>query len=307
MLVQARTLPARSAHVIVLGNEKGGVGKSTIAMHAAIALLHLGQRVATLDLDLRQKSLTHYVDNRGHWARQSRTQLSMPSHFCIPRGCTQNLEDNEAIEFTGFVDALTAVEDDHDFIVIDTAGSDSHLTRLAHSMANTLITPLNDSFLDFDVLASVDPATYAVTGESHYARIVREARQQRRLADGIQMDWIVLRNRISTLDSHSNERMDAGLEELGQRLGFRSGTGLAERPVYREFFPRGLTVADEVAESTHGVRPNFSHGAARDELMNLLGELKLPLDERGQRRAAAQAEWTASGQGPIEVHDILAE
>jgi chromosome partitioning protein len=276
-------------------------------MHVAIALLGLGQRVATLDLDLRQKSLTHYVDNRRLWARQCRTELSMPSHSCVPRGCTQSLDDNEAIEFTAFVDALTAIEDSHDFIVIDTAGSDSHLTRLAHSMANTLITPLNDSFLDFHVLASIDPATYAVTGESHYARMVREARQQRRLADGIQLDWVVVRNRLSALDARMNERMAAGLAELGSRLGFRSGTGLAERGVYREFFPRGLTAADAVAESTHGTRPNSAHAAAYDELMNLLGELNLPLDERGQRRVAAQAEWVTSRQAPIEVHEIIAE
>ena len=113
MLVQASTLRPRSAHVIVLGNEKGGVGKSTIAMHLAIALSNLGQRVATIDLDLRQKSLTHYVENRRQWARHCRVELATPTHFCVPRGCTQNLEDNEAIEFTGFVDALTSVEDSH--------------------------------------------------------------------------------------------------------------------------------------------------------------------------------------------------
>jgi chromosome partitioning protein len=293
--------------VIVLGNEKGGVGKSTIAMHVAIALSNLGQRVATIDLDLRQKSLTHYVENRCQWARHCRVELATPTHFCVPRGCTQNLEDNEAIEFTGFVDALTSVEDSHDFIVIDTAGSDGHLTRLAHSMANTLITPINDSFIDFDVLASVDPAGYAITGESHYAHLVREARQQRRLADGIQLDWLVVRNRVSTLDGRTNERVLAGLEELGQRVGFRSGEGLAERLVYREFFPRGLTVVDEVAESTHGVSPNMSHAAARAELMRLMGELKLNFDERQQRRAAAHAEWVASREVPMEVHEIIAD
>ena len=88
----------------------------------------------------------------------------------MPRGTTQKLDENETIEFTGFVDALTMVEQTHNFIVIDTAGIDTHLTRLAHSMANTLITPLNDSFVDFSVLGTVDPETYSVTGESHYAQ-----------------------------------------------------------------------------------------------------------------------------------------
>src|SRR5437016_3298451 len=140
MLVQAGGRRAASAHVIVLGNEKGGAGKSTLAMHVAVALMNFGQRVATIDLDLRQKSLTHYVENRRVWAKHSGIPRATPEHFSVPRGATQKLEDNEAIEFTGFVDSLTAVEQTHDFIVVDTAGSDSHLTRLAHSLADTLIT-----------------------------------------------------------------------------------------------------------------------------------------------------------------------
>src|SRR6266511_2801278 len=150
MLVQASRRRPAAAHVIVLGNEKGGAGKSTIAMHVAVALMNFGQRVATVDLDLRQKSFTDYIENRRVWAKRSGNGLTIPSHFCVLRGSTLKLEDNEAIEFTGFVDALTAVEQTHDFIVVDTAGSDSHLTRLAHSMADTLITPLNDSFVDFE-------------------------------------------------------------------------------------------------------------------------------------------------------------
>ena len=177
----------------------------------------------------------------------------------MPRGTTQKLDDNETIEFTGFVDVLTMVEQTHDFIVIDTAGSDSHLTRLAHSMANTLITPLNDSFVDFTVLGTVDPETYSVTGESHYARMVREARQQRRLADGAQMDWVVVRNRVSTLESRNKQRMRHGLGELSARLGFRIAEPLGDRVIYREFFPRGITALDKLDEKTLGARPALSH------------------------------------------------
>ena len=68
MLMQASARRSASAHVIVIGNEKGGTGKSTVSMHLAIALLNMGQRVATIDLDSRQKSLTHYVENRRAWA-----------------------------------------------------------------------------------------------------------------------------------------------------------------------------------------------------------------------------------------------
>jgi chromosome partitioning protein len=291
----------------VLGNEKGGAGKSTIAMHVAIALLKIGQKVATIDLDLRQRSLTGYIENRRGWSKRSGVHLGLPEHHCVARGTTQKVDDNETIEFAGFVDALTAVEQTHDFIVIDTAGADGHLTRLAHSMANTLITPLNDSFVDFSLLGTVDPETYAVTGESHYARMVRECRQQRRLADGVQMDWVVVRNRVSSLDSRNKQRIGKGLGELALRLGFRVADPLGDRVIYRESFPRGITAVDNLDEKTLGTRPTLSHITARQEIMNLMEALKLPLDARGRKRAAAHAEWTAARRQPLDVHDVIAE
>src|SRR5712691_9920912 len=269
MLMQANRRRSTSAHVVVLGNEKGGAGKSTIAMHVAVALMNFGQRVATIDLDLRQKSFTTYIENRRAWAKQSGSGLTTPTHFSVPRGSSAKSDDNEAIEFSAFADALTAVEQTHNFIVVDTAGSDSHLTRLAHSMADTLITPLNDSFVDFAVLGTVDPATYIVTGENHYAKMVREARQQCRLVDGVQMDWVVLRNRLSMLDSRNKRRIVRGVSDLAARLGFRSNDALAERVVYREFFPRGLTALDNLDEKTLGTRPSLAHLTARQELMSL--------------------------------------
>jgi chromosome partitioning protein len=291
----------------VLGNEKGGAGKSTIAMHIAVALLNLGQRVATVDLDLRQRSFTSYIENRRTWAKRSGSELTMPEHHCVARGTTQKLDDNETIEFSGFVDILTAVEQTHNFIVVDTAGTDGHLTRLAHSMANTLVTPLNDSFVDFNVLGTVDPETYAVTGESHYARMVRETRTQRRLVDGVQMDWVVVRNRVSPLDSRNKQRIARGIGELATRLGFRTAEPLGDRVIYRELFPRGITALDALDEKTLGMRPTLSHLTAQKELMSLLETLKLPIDERAQQRAAARAEWKLARARPLDTHDLIAE
>src|SRR3954453_15692465 len=189
MLVEPTARTATSAHVVVLGNEKGGSGKSTTATHIAIALMNVGQRVATIDLDSRQRSLTRNMENRRLWARHARVDLKVPLHFCVARGAALRLDENEAIEFAGFAEAVTAVEHSHDFVVVDTPGTDSYLTRLAHSMADTLITPLNDSFFDLDVIGTVDATSYAVTGESHYSEMVRNARKQRRLIDGSRMDW----------------------------------------------------------------------------------------------------------------------
>jgi chromosome partitioning protein len=305
MLVQASKGPHKSAYVVVVGNEKGGSGKSTTAIHIAIALLKSGQRVATIDLDSRQKSLSHYVENRQAWSRRGKLDLEVPQNFCIERREGVRADDNERAEFDSFAETIATLEHSHDFVVIDTPGNDGYLMRLAHAMADTLITPLNDSFVDFDVLGTVDPQTYALTGTSHYAEMVREARRHRRRVDQEATDWVVVRNRLSTLGSRNKRLLAEGLHDLGLRLGFRSTEGFAERVIYREFFPRGLTALDDMNESTLGTRPNLSHVTAREEVQALLATLKLPIDEKGKRRAAARSEWFASLDRPIEVHDVL--
>ncbi len=231
----------------------------------------------------------------------------MPEHYRIGRGEALRIDENEATEFASFAVAITAIEHTHDFVVIDTPGADSYLTRLAHSMADTLVTPLNDSFVDFDVLASVDPQTFAVTGTSHYAEMVREARRQRRIVDGKTIDWVVVRNRLSQLGSRNKKLVGEGVNELARQLGFRFVDGFAERVVYREFFPRGLCALDDIDEETLGARPSMSHLTARQEVEGLLAALRLPLDERGRRRAQARAEWATNAQVPLDNHGLLAE
>jgi chromosome partitioning protein len=305
MSVESSVRP-RSAFCVVLGNEKGGSGKSTVAMHVAIALLKAGQRVATIDLDSRQKSFTHYIENRRAWTQHAKLNLELPQHYCISRSEGAQVADNEAAEFNEFAQAIDAVEHSHDFIVIDTPGHDSYLMRLAHSMADTLITPLNDSFVDFDVLGTVDPVTFAVAGTSHFSDMVREARRERRIVDHATIDWIVVRNRLSMLGSRNKRLVGDGLQALSLRLGFRAVDGLAERVIFREFYPRGLTALDNLDEDTLGTRPSMSHVTAREEVESLLRLLKLPLDERGLRRAAAKQEWFAAQANPLELHDIIA-
>ena len=306
MLVQPINESPQSAHVVVLGNEKGGSGKSTTALHIAVALLKVGQRVATIDLDGRQKSFTHYIENRRDWGARARVSLELPTHYCVSRVETGSVEANEAAELESFSRAVSAIERTHDVVIIDTPVNDTYLMRLAHSMADTLVTPLNDSFVDFDVLARLDPENFSVTGESHYAEMVREARRQRRLVDGRMTDWIVVRNRLSALGSRNKKLVGDGIAELGKRMGFRSVDGFAERVVYREFFPRGLTALDDLDEATLGTRPNLSHITAREEVVALLNALHLPLSENGKRRAAARAEWYSVMDQPLQVHDVIA-
>jgi chromosome partitioning protein len=305
MLLQATSGIPRSAHVIVLGNEKGGSGKSTTAMHITVGLLKAGQKVATIDLDSRQKTFTHYIDNRRENARRTGLGLEMPNHYCVARAEGVRVDENEAAEFANFAAAISEVEHAYDFVVIDSPGNDTYPMRLAHSMADTLITPLNDSFLDFDVLGTVDAATFEVTGVSHYAKMVRHARRQRRLVDGGLTDWIVIRNRLAPLASRNKKLVGDCLDRLGLRLGFRRTDGLSERVVFREFFPHGLTALDDFDGTALGARQNLAHLTARQEVERLIGELKLPIDERGRRRAAARAEWIAVQDKALDLDDLL--
>ena len=305
--VSTASKSTRSAHVIVLANEKGGSGKTTSAMHVITSLLKAGQKVASIDADSRQKSLTHYVANRRRWSKKTGVRLELPNHFAIERASGPSVDENEAAEFAAFAAAVNGVENTHDFVVVDTPASDSYLMRLAHAMADTLITPLNDSFVDFDVLASIDPESYEVTGISHYADVVREARRQRRIVEEQETDWIVMRNRVGQFETRNGRNVADGLIDLSRRLNFRVSEGFSERVIYRELFPRGLTVLDTLDEVTLGSRPNLSHLAARQEVRNLLDSLRLPIDERGQRRAAARAEWMRSSGQPLDGTDMIAE
>ena len=294
-----------SAHVIVVGNEKGGSGKSTVALHVAVGLLKAGQRVATIDLDARQQSLTRYFKNRRAWAVHSGLDLELPVRFCIEHGRTMQIADNEAFECQRFIEAAAALHRSVDFIIIDTPGTDSYLSRLAHSIADTLITPMNDSLVDFDVLGFVEPATYAVTGVAHYAAMVREARRKRRQLDGREIDWILVRNRRTGLASRNTQVITGCLRELSLKLGFRAIDGFIERSIYREFFLRGVTALDPSASSEFGTRKSPGRIAALEEVKSLLDQLKLPLDEQARRRAANRAEWSRQAGEPLQEDELF--
>ena len=283
----------RFPRVIVVGNEKGGSGKSTVAIHIAVALMKMGQSVATIDLDSRQSSFTHYIASRRAWAERIGRDLGIPNHVCLDDELIPADSDEPAERAKKLTDIVAKFANDCNYIVIDTPGHDSFLSRLAHSMADTLITPLNDSFVDLSVLGTFDPETFALVTTSHYANMVEEARGQRQQRDNSATDWIVMRNRLSTFGSSRNKRLvGAGLQELSKRLNFRLIDGLAERVIFREFYPRGLTAVDDIDDITLGTRPTMSHVTARLEMENLLrtvlqGGLTQGEDIAGHSRDAA--------------------
>jgi chromosome partitioning protein len=264
-----RGAPAR---VIVVGNEKGGSGKSTVAMHAAIALAKAGQSVATIDLDTRQRSLTRYIENRRIWARQLDRRLEIPEHFSFGT-VNYPTASEEAAGCRALKETVEMAARRYGFVVIDTPGHDSYLSRCAHSLADILVTPLNDSFVDLDVLGTVDPGTLQITSISHYAHMVEQARGQRRTRDHGRIDWIVLRNRLSTLSSRNKRLVGEGLQDLSRRLNFRHVDGLAERMIFRELYPRGLTAVDDLDQAMLQARPTMSHVTARLEMLKLLEEM----------------------------------
>ena len=253
---------AQQAHLIVLGNEKGGSGKSTTAVHIAVALAHTGATVGVIDLDARQRTAARYLENRAAFAAKRSLDLVQPEVAVIADG------DGDVAKLAAQREAWMA----KDYIVIDTPGRDSPLARAALSAADTLVTPMNDSFVDFDLIGQVDPETYKVSRPSFYAELVWQSRQKRARADGGTVDWVVLRNRLSTLEARNMKRVAGALEELAKRVGFRVVPGLSERVIFRELFPRGLTLLDVAALEDFSV----SHIAALLELQALVGGLRLP-------------------------------
>jgi chromosome partitioning protein len=270
--MQANSAPG--VRVIVVANEKGGSGKSTVAANVAVALLQAGQHVATVDLDCRQRSLTHTIENRQAWAQQRGKVLPMPTHVCFDADGAWS--GNEAAAREALLRTIDGLSENHDTIVIDTPCQNDDLMRLAHVMADTLITPLNDSFVDLNVLANVDAETFRVADISHYAQLVKEARRERLFAGKPDTDWIVLRNRLTHLPTRNKRFVGQAIEELSHRLGFRCAEGLAERVVFREFYPRGLTAADDLNADLLGTRPSMSHATAQLEVQGLIAALLLP-------------------------------
>ena len=262
------------AHIIVVGNEKGGAGKSTVSMHVATALARMGHKVSALDLDLRQKTFGRYADNRKKFLEKSGLDLPCALYHDLPEVDQSNLKPGENVYDRRLSEAVAQLEPDSDFIVIDCPGSHTRLSQVAHSLADTLITPLNDSFVDFDLLAHVDSDGLKIVGPSVYSEMVWNARQLRAQAGLKPIDWVVVRNRLGAQQMVNKEKMGNALENLAKRIGFRIAPGFNERVIFRELFPRGLTLLDL---KDVGVKQlNISNVAARQELRELLKSLNLP-------------------------------
>jgi chromosome partitioning protein len=257
-----------NSHIIIIGNEKGGAGKTTTSMHLIASLLHLGFKVSSIDVDCRQKSLSRYLENRASYAKKHGLNLYFPNHLAFD-------DSNNSQEDIDKIAAYIEKEKNNcDFLVIDTPGSNTPLSSYVHSLADSIITPINDSFLDLDVIAQIEADSLKIIKPSFYSQTIWEQKMNKAKRDRGEINWLVIRNRVSTIDAKNKQRMAEVLEKLSSRLGFRVAIGFSERVIYRELFLHGLTLLD-IKPGVSEITLNLSHITAKQELNNLLRNLNL--------------------------------
>ncbi len=261
----------RKPHIIVFANEKGGTGKSTAAVHTAVALCALGHRVGAIDLDSRQRTLGRYLENREATARRRSLTLPMPKHATLSLMTPAGLDQE-----------INRIGGDADFVIIDTPGRDDPVARAAMARADTLVTPMNDSFVDLDLIGQVDAESFRIKRPSFFAELVWDQRKLRANQDGATVDWVVLRNRMQQIDAHNMQRVGKAISDLSKRVGYRVVPGLSERVIFKELFPQGLTLIDQ----QHLERFSLSHVTARQELREMISALDLPITDVRQAELA---------------------
>lgn len=278
-------MTANRAHVIVVGNEKGGSGKSTTSMHIAIGLMMHGYTVATIDVDGRQGTLSRYIANREMFNKKLGRDYPVPEHHRAAGHRIEGMTDAEQeAEKERLQLLIEGVAFNHDMVVIDTPGAANKLSFLAHTYADTLITPMNDSFVDLDGLAHMDGQSAEIKGPSHYSEAIWEAKKVKAQRDGGSIDWVVMRNRLSNLDAYNKREVERAVRNLSKRLGFRVLPGFSERVIFRELFLVGLTILD-LKQAAGGAPLSRSHVAARDEVFSIIDGLHLPPVQMRQQSA----------------------
>lgn len=234
----------KTARVIVIGNEKGGSGKTTTAMHLIVYLLNSGFKVASIDLDDRQRSLTHYVENRKNSINTHNLDLRIPDHFNLSPSTEDSKKQSELDDEIILKTCVNQLRDSYDFIIIDTPGNNTAMGRAAHSIANTVITPVNDSFIDLDLIGNIDgkdldskrPGIYSAMFWEQKMKRIKEAREE--------IQWIVVRNRYLAVETKNQKKIQASLEKLSKKFGFKVLTGFGDRVVFKDLFLDGFTISD---------------------------------------------------------------
>ena len=260
-----RPIPTKRSHIIVFANEKGGVGKSTTAFHVCVALCNAGEKVAALDVDLRQLTLDRALNARADSARAYGIDLPGPRQILLAQATEAEFETK-----------IRMAQIDCSFIVIDVGGHDSPIARRAIYMADTIVTPVNDSFIDLDMLGRIDPRTGELKTLGAFARLVAHLKEPGLAHRERALDWVVMQNRARGMTTKNERKFLDALNAIAPVAGFRLIPGLRERVVYRELFPVGLTLFDL------GMIPNLGRPqrGAREEIASMMEALNLPTQTR---------------------------
>lgn len=264
-----KSVANKKPYIFVLGNEKGGVGKTTCAMLLITVLLSYNYNVVSIDTDIRQGSLSNYIKNREIYnLEHPGEEVLMPNHFHI-NNINSSVTDKEL--FNQIFDKVGPLVD---YFVIDTPGSSTTLSNIVHSFADTVITPINDSFIDLDVIAKINHKNFDLIEPSIYSQMLWQQKIERATRDRGSINWFVLTNRLGQLHSRNKADVYNTLNKLCKRIPFKIISGFSERVIFRELFLRGLTLVDLLDTFKKlGIKLNISHIAARSELRNFISDL----------------------------------
>ncbi len=253
------------AHVIVVSNEKGGTGKSTISMHLAIKLMQEGFRVAAVDMDGRQGTLTHYAQNRNRFCKENGLALPIPTLLTI-----EPTEDPAffAAHRIQAAEKIKTLLPDFEAVIIDTPGNKNYLFEEAHKFADTLITPISDSLIDLNVISEIDFTHPDTHHAGRYAQYIWEVKKYLASLGKPMLNWIVVGNKISSLNSRNKKQVFGYLEKAAKNYGFRVAPAIRDRVIYKELFLQGLTVLD-LSHQSLKCRLSVSHIAAKQEIKSL--------------------------------------
>ncbi|MDR1391258.1 MAG: division plane positioning ATPase MipZ [Holosporales bacterium] len=268
--------------IIVFGNQKGGTGKSTLAMHLVVNLLQTGNKIATIDVDARQGTFTRYIENREKTKKENPVVLT-PVHAALFESEADSVLEQRKEDLANFSALINSLQL-YDYIVVDTPGNDNYLSRVAHSFADVIITPMNESFIDLDLLVRISDTTEGQLKPSSYAEMVWNQKKEKAIRDKGMIDWIVLVNRMSSAASKNRYELDKVLSALSKRIGFRLAKGFKERVIFRELFLSGLTLLDRNVSSA---QISLSHIAARQELNDLIRALNIYAKAPGASSSAS--------------------
>ena len=266
---------ASLGRIIVIANEKGGAGKSTVTTHLIIAALKDERSVAVFDIDNRQQTTTRFFENRKIYNDANNLSLVYPKIGSIELSQSKEIHQKQQEDKDLTIEALKNAAAENDLVFVDCPGADTAQSRAAHGVADIIITPVNDSFIDFDLLAKIDPLTDEVSMPNFYSQMVWEAKKNKAIKERASLEWFVLRNRLSSIDARNKRKVGDAITKLSKRIGFNILPGLSERVIFRELFPKGLTIMDlgDVGKGSSGL--SLSNVAARQEIRNIMQQLQL--------------------------------